>query len=166
MCDNIPRWIGLLDSGKIVQMAPKTVAKNLVPLTDILDFSRDVMQQPDHIIGWRIQKSFNGIMYGGYVTAHSLDRHGQSMWGVRYEDGDYGDYFASELKPMLIAYDRPPPLLNRKIMKTFSDGADYCGTITGFDHDSVTLQNLWSVLYDDGDLEDLNLRELLGTKIL
>jgi hypothetical protein len=67
---------------------------------------------------------------------------------------------------LLIAYDRPPPLINRKIMKALSDGAGYCGTITGFDHDSVTLQNLWSVLYDDGDLEDLNLRELLGTKIL
>ena len=164
--DNVPNWVALLDNGTAQYFDSRTVSRLIIPLDDPIEFNRAAFLQPRHLLGYLVQKSFSGIAHRGVLATYDIDQNGYGIWEARYQDGDAEGYYSHEILPLLENYARPPPLVGRFITKIFPDGARYRGCINGFDQDSATLQNIWRVRYEDGDLEDLNLRELLDIRIL
>ena len=82
------------------------------------------------------------------------------MWGVQFRGGDSSDFYAHEIISYLDNYERPPPLIGRRISKNFHDAVHF-GTVTSYDHESGSLEQIWGITYEDGDMEDLYMPELL-----
>ena len=53
-----------------------------------------------------------------------------------------------------------PPLIGRRISKNFHDAVHF-GTVTSYDHESGSLEQIWGITYDDSDMEGLYMPELL-----
>jgi hypothetical protein len=131
---------------------------------DPIEFNKTTLADPQHLIGHQVRKEFNGKMHFGIINDTDKSRQGNQIWGVQYHDGDWSDYDVQEIRSIILDYKTPPPLLNKQITKIFG-GTMHQGTIIEFDHDTKNNQNLWRVHYEDDDIEDLNLSELLTVNV-
>jgi hypothetical protein len=165
ICGSIPKWIALLDNDTITSLSTGEAAKWVVPIDDDIEKIQAILNDPGHIVGMPIYKTYNGVSHKGKVIDTDYDGDDHNIWGVRYEDGDTSDYYARDILPLLLQYKRPPPLIGRHINKTFNTGT-FTGKITDIDINSRNNETIWTVLYTDTDTEDINLSELMETKIL
>ena len=69
--------------------------------------------------------------------------------------------FSPPLFIIIILAQRPPPLTGYRIAKLFHTTVHY-GSISGTDVDKLNGAALWTVNYDDGDLEDFEMDEILA----
>ena len=123
-------------------------------------------------IGRRIAREFNGELYQGTVDSYRSNgpRH-HHLWHVKYDDDDEEELNRSELLLALDKFARnnnfvkddddksappPPPYVGRRISKKFGKEI-YHGTVDGFDESNM----LWKIAYDDGDAEEMGLKEVL-----
>jgi hypothetical protein len=134
-------------------------------------------QKPGNMIGRSIEKKFCATWHMGQITSYDLDvATTQTIWRVKYDDGDMGDYNEKELMAMLIddndalelaarRIERPQILLGHRFKHNF--GADtFTGTIMDHDEDKATGDIIWGVQFDDGDRSDFNLQEISGGLLL
>ena len=103
--------------------------------------------------------------FSGIIVDTDMDHKGSQIWGVKYQDGDSGDYFADEIYAILESHHRPPPMLGSRVAKYFADTPHF-GTTTATETEKITNSPLCVVRYEDGDTEDLNMNELVEARHL
>jgi hypothetical protein len=92
-------------------------------------------------------------------------------WEVRFEDDSTCIISTQHLLKRLIPHQDklnkattmladPTIVMGKAITKKFNNQW-YCGLVTNYDTDSATGETIWEVSYQDGDIEDHNVPELL-----
>ena len=107
--------------------------------------------QTNPLIGRAVKKIFEGQQYNGTVVAFN-----SPYYLVKYSDGDSEELDKNEVTSILnkssIDNATPEPMLGRVIRKSF-DGIYFIGFVEG-------CSDFYTVLYEDGDREDLSRDEL------
>ena len=65
----------------------------IISKDDQLELAARRLEQPQLLLGSRFTKIFQRRAYSGTVTDHDTDEaSGETIWEVRFDDGDKGDY--------------------------------------------------------------------------
>ena len=126
---------------------------------------------PEKLIGRQVEKKFKAAWHVGRIISYDVDEATMdTIWHVKYSDGDDEDYNAKEVTRVLVdeqdqleaaerRLEQPRLLLGSRFGKQFQ-GRVHLGTIIDHDEDEQTGDVIWGVQFDDGDREDCNLIEI------
>ena len=136
-------------------------------------FKDELRRDPSSAIGTKVEKLYRQKWYGGVIVDTDEDSEtGDQIWGVKYDDGETADYTRREIKKMMITEEKvpstttriatnksPPPQTGRNVAKWF-DGKRHKGVVEDMDIDAENGEQIWRVVYEDGDESDYNKNEL------
>jgi hypothetical protein len=162
--DSIPAWATWMDNGSVRYFDRAKLQRLLLGTFDPLDRATQILQCPRSIVGRAVQWRHDNAFFNGYITDHDLDHRGQTLWGVKFLDGDAADFYANDIILML-DHDAQAPLLGQRVAKYF-DNILHRGYVRSCDTDIATNERIWNIAYPDGGEEDLNLPELLEVLLL
>jgi hypothetical protein len=130
---------------------------------------------PSAAVGHYVEQKFGSRWHVGVVVSHDIDKENHfCMWKVIFEDGDEGDCDIKELLRVICTdpsevkilsaaigpFECAPELALGKPVHKMYKGMLFGGTVQDFELDAATGEQIWGVLYSDGDRADYNLNEL------
>jgi hypothetical protein len=131
----------------------------MLPKEDRLLWVATALQKPSILTDLRVRKQHRNRWYLGQIVDTDINnRNSETIWQVRYHDGDTSDYNLAEIVDFLL-----PPALNHHLkfpkqllgmaVQKLNDKTIFHGKTTSTSTGGGGIAH-WNVLYSNGDSSD------------